>query len=111
MEVRSPEVRSFFDWKRNEIVMSAGGKDSVEPGLFVLMAWGCEGGSRELFGIKTKGRFLRRITKCRERAYRDSQAIERKVKLASLTFYGFSFMVATESVLSQSQPPNSANLE
>jgi hypothetical protein len=34
--------------------MRTGGEDSVEPGLFVLVARGGEGRPGELFGIKTK---------------------------------------------------------
>lgn len=41
--------------------MSARGEDAVEPGLFVLVAGGREGCSREFFSVKTERRFLRRI--------------------------------------------------
>lgn len=63
MELRSPEMRGFGNGEWDEIPVSAGGKDTIEPGLFVLMARSSEGCSRKFFGVETEGGFLRGIAK------------------------------------------------
>ena len=63
MELRSPEMRGFGNREWDEILVSAGGKDTIEPGLFVLMSRGSEGCSGKFFGVETKGGFLRGIAK------------------------------------------------
>jgi len=59
-------MRCFCNRERDKVVVCAGRKDSVEPGLFVNVARSCESCSRELFGIKTQWRLLRRIPEDRE---------------------------------------------
>jgi len=44
-------MRCFRDGKRDEIFVGAGGKDAVEPGLFIDVAGGSECGAGELFCV------------------------------------------------------------
>jgi hypothetical protein len=41
-----------------KVAVAAGGEDAVEPCLLVLVSGCCEGGSGQLFSIKTVWRFL-----------------------------------------------------
>lgn len=51
----------FGDGERGEVLMGAGGEDSVEPGLFVLVSWGGEGCAAEFLCVESERGFLRRI--------------------------------------------------
>ena len=59
----------FCDREGYKVLMGARGEDSVEPGLFVLVAGGGECCARELLCIKSKRRLLRGIAVGREGAY------------------------------------------
>ena len=62
VELGGPEVGGFGDGEGGEVLVGAGGEDAVEPGLFVFVAGGSEGGAREFFRVQTKGGVLRGIT-------------------------------------------------
>lgn len=61
--------------------MAAGGKDAVEPGLFVLMAWRGEGCARELLGVESVWWLLWGVAADRESS-----------------FDGFGFMIGVEAI-------------
>jgi len=54
-------VRCLGDGQGSEIVMRAGGKDAVQPGLLVLVSGGSECRAAEFLSVKSKGRLLRRV--------------------------------------------------
>lgn len=73
-------VRGALSWF--EVGVCASRQDAVEPGLLVLVARRREGGAGELLVVEAIWRFLRVIGANRQSA-----------------LYGFSFMIAAESVL------------
>ena len=58
VELGGPEMGSLGDGEGNKVLVGAGGKDAVEPGLLVFVAGGGEGGAGEFFGVEAKGGFL-----------------------------------------------------
>ena len=63
VELGGPEVGGFGDGEGGEVLVGAGGEDAVEPGLFVFVAGGSEGGANQRgFFEGNYGRWVRRLT-------------------------------------------------
>ena len=55
-------MRSLRNGKRDKVLMCARGKNTVKPGLFVLVPRGGESCAGEFFSVQSEGGLLRGIS-------------------------------------------------